>query len=155
MVEEDPGEGEDEEEGDPVEDTNILKVNPSQFVYDEQTDSVNPINSTAFDKLVESHPSVHKLRRGDKRDEKIAGLKSKVLDTLKVKERRKRDLSAESVKSECPGWDMDETKHREKSTDSRGSVRPRSEDDHSIQVSKKLHHQARPPLKPPKILISE
>ena len=82
-------------------DEDILKVDPSDFVYDESTDTIKPVNEDAFVELVENHPTVHKLRRGDKRDEKIAGLKTKVLDTLKVKERRNRDLSCESIKSDC------------------------------------------------------
>ena len=96
---------EDDEDFESVEQLtdNILKVDPSDFVYDENTDTIKPIIVNAFENLVENHPSVHKLKRGDKRDEKVAGLKTKVLDTLKVKERRNRDLSTESINSDCSG----------------------------------------------------
>ena len=38
-----------------------------------------------------SYSSVNKLKRNIKRDEKVAKLKGKVLDTLKVVEKKKRD----------------------------------------------------------------
>ena len=86
----------------------ILKIDPSDLIYDENTDTVKPVDVKAFEELVEQHPSVHKLKRDDKHDEKIAGLKTKVLQTLKVKERRHRDLSSDSVKSDCSGWGGDD-----------------------------------------------
>ena len=54
-------------------------MNPDDFVYDEKSDTIVPKNVAAFDTLVEQHSSVNKL----KRDEKVAKLKGKVLDTLK------------------------------------------------------------------------
>ena len=107
-------------------------------------------------KIVENHPSVHKLKRGDKREEKITGLKAKVLQTLKVTERKKRSLSCENIRSGCSGWGMEETSlNRDKSTDSRGSVRNRSEDEENPKAPKKLNQQKKPILNPPKILISQ
>ena len=138
---------------------NTLKIDPNDFVYDETTDTVKPLNVNAFEELVEKHPSVHKLRRGDKRDEKIAGLKSKVLQTLKVTERKKRSLSCDSIKSGCSGWGVDEvnldSKERDSSTDSRGKVRRRSEDEIHSKAAKKPHHQRKTILQPPKIVISK
>ena len=132
---------------------NILKVDPSDFVYDEVTDTIKPVDVKAFEVLVENHPSVHKLKRGDKRDDKIAGLKTKVLDTLKVKERRNRDLSCDSIKSDCSGWSM--SSNRDKSTDSRGSVRCGSEEDLTLHAAKKPHKSRSPTIKPPTILVSK
>ena len=132
---------------------NILKVDPGDFEYDLKSDTVKPKNKKAFDNLVEQHPTVHTLRRGDNRDKKVAGLKAKVLDTLKVAERRKRALSCESLKSECSGWGVDDCS-RERSG-SRGQVRPRSEDEHSDLGSKKHTSQTKPILQPPKIVLSQ
>ena len=56
---------------------NVLKINPIDFDYDQSTDTVKPKNEKAFDNLVEQHPTVHTLERGDNRDKKIAGLKLK------------------------------------------------------------------------------
>ena len=42
-----------------------------------------------------------------------------------------------------------------KSTDSRGSVRCRSEDDLTEHAAKKPHHQSRLHIKPPKILVTK
>ena len=132
----------------------VLKVNPTDFDYDQSTDTVKPKDTKAFDTLVEQHPTVHTLRRGDDRDKKVAGLKAKVLDTLKVAERRKRDISSDSLKSECSGWDVDDN-FRDRST-SRGRVRPRSEDEYSELDAKKLQgQQKKPTSKPPKILLSK
>ena len=129
----------------------ILNIDPSDFIYDENTDTVKPVDVKAFEELVEQHPSVHKLKRDDKCDEKIAGLKTKVLQTLKVKERRHRDLSSDSVKSDCSGWGGDDN------LENRGEVRPRpiSDDEDILQIAKKTIKQTRPILRPPKILISK
>ena len=97
MVEEELEEVDEEIEPLTTSSENILKVDPSDFVYDEVTDTIKPVDVKAFEVLVENHPYVYKLKRGDKRDDKIAGLKTKVLDTLKVKERRNRDLTASKV----------------------------------------------------------
>jgi hypothetical protein len=132
---------------------NILKVDPADFDYDQKSDTIKPKNKKAFDKLVEQHPTVHTLRRGDNRDKKVAGLKAKVLDTLKVAERRKRDLSCESLKSECSGWGVDDNS-RER-CGSRGQVRPRSEDEESVMLAKKLNIQTKSLLQPPKIVLSQ
>ena len=113
----------------PVSDSieNILKVNPADFEYDEITDTV---------KL--------KLKRGAICDEKIVHLKSKVLQTLKLVERRKRDLSCESVKSTSSNWDVDDTSRaRDSSTVSRGCVRNRSESEDDLPDEKKTQHQSR------------
>ena len=75
----------------------FLKVDPDDFVYDAKNDTIVPKNVDAFENLVEHHPSLNKLKRDNKRDEKVAKLKGKVLDTLKVVERKKRDLSCDSV----------------------------------------------------------
>ena len=132
-----------------------MKIDPSDFVYDEKADAIIPKDVKEFDKSIEHHPTVHKLKRGDKRDEKVAALKSKVLKTLKVKERKKRDLSCESVRSGCSGWDGDEdTRDRSSSVGSRGSVRPRSDDEDELQRAKKSAHQHQPILRPPKIILS-
>ena len=137
----------------PYQEDNILKVNPVDFIYDEVTDTIKPLDTKVFEALVEDHPAVHKLRRGDKRDEKIAALKTKVLDTLKVTERRKRNLSCESISSDCPGWGLEDPNPAR--DQSRGSVRKRSEEENLPHVAKKPHHQSRPLLKPPKILVSK
>ena len=104
MVEEDINDAEDAEldkadnpaakENSP--DTPVLKINPSEFEYDQNSDTVKPKNKKAFEKLIDQHPTVHTLKRGENRDRKVAGLKAKVLDTLKVAERKKRDLSCDS-----------------------------------------------------------
>ena len=130
---------------------NVLKVDPADYIYDEENDAVKPKDNDAFDKLVEQHPTVHKLKRGDTRDEKIAGLKTKVLDTLKVVERKKRDMSYDSVKSGCSGWD----KERGLSTDSRGEIRQRSDDEDDHVKPKKTQRPSRPLLRPPKILVTK
>ena len=115
---------------------------------------MKPLNVTTFEELVEKHPSVHKLKGGDKRDEKIAGLKAKVLQTVKATERKKRSLSCESIKSGCSGWGGDEANlDRDYSADRR--TRNRSEDESIPQVAKKPHRQGRPILQNPKILISK
>ena len=136
-----------------------LEVNPADFVYDEKTDTVSPKNQKNFDDLVQLHPTVHKLKRGDTRDKKVENLKTKVLQTLKVVERRRRDLSCESVKSSCSLWDQDEqSKTRDLSTESRGSVRQRSSDsEEDLPKSKKAQHQSRSRrcLQPPKILLTK
>ena len=132
----------------------FLKVNPANFIY-EKEDNVQPKDFKEFDKLIEQHPAVHTLIRGDKRDQKIAGLKSKVLDTLKVEERKKRDLSCESLKSECSGWEREEgSEEREASTDGRGNIRLREDDEESGQP-KKTQRTSRLLLRPPKIVISK
>jgi hypothetical protein len=84
--------------------TNILKVNPADFDYDVDNDTMKPRNVEEFDNMVEKHPTVDKLKGDDKRESKVANLKKKILDTLKVEEKKKRDLSCESVKSDCSGW---------------------------------------------------
>ena len=84
--------------------TNILKVNPADFDYDVDNDTMKPRNVEEFDNMVEKHPTVDKLKRDDKRESKVANLKKKILDTLKVEEKKKRDLSCDSVKSDCSGW---------------------------------------------------
>ena len=129
----------------------VLNVDPANFTYDENTDTVKPVDEKAFEELVEQHPSVHKLKRDDKREEKIAGLKTKVLQTLKVKERKHTDLSCDSIKIDCSGWGGNEH------SDSRGEVRPRppSGDEENLESAKKSHRQTRPLLRPPKILISK
>ena len=68
-------------------------------------DKIIPKDHLAFDKFVETHPTVNKLKRDKTRDEKVASLKEKVLETLKVHEKKKRDISCDSVKSGCSGWD--------------------------------------------------
>ena len=130
-----------------------MKVDPGDFEYYLKSDIVKPKNKKAFDNLVEQHPTVHTLRRGDNRDKKVAGLKAKVLDTLKVAERRKRALSCESLKSECSGWGVDDCSCER--SGSRGQVRPRSEDEHSDLGSKKNTSQTKPILQPPKIVLSQ
>ena len=132
---------------------NVLNVNPADFEYDEPTDTVKPKNVKSFDDLVELHPTIHKLKRGENHDKRIANLKTKVLQTLKVVERRKRDLSCESVKSSCSFWDMDE-RSRDRA-DSRGSIRNRSESEEDMPKAKKTQHQSRPRLKPPKIILTQ
>ena len=87
----------------PVEE-NVLKVNPDDFDYDEKNDIMKPRNAFAY---VEKHPSVDKLKRDNKREGKVANLKKKILDTLKVEEKKKRDLSVESVRSGCSDWGND------------------------------------------------
>ena len=84
--------------------TNILKVNPADFDYDVDNDTMKPRNVEEFDNMVEKHHTVDKLKGDDKRESKVANLKKKILDTLKVEEKKKRDLSCESVKSDCSGW---------------------------------------------------
>ena len=135
---------------------NILKVDPNDFQYDETSDTIIPLNIEAFEKLIEEHPSVHTLKRDDKRDGKVAKLKEKVLDTLKLDERKKRDLSCESIKSDCSGWGHSGSlSDREKSPDVRGATRLRSEDDEPVPDAKKSLRNSRSTLRPPKIVISK
>ena len=110
---------------------------------------VKPKNLKSFDDLVELHPTVHKLKRGASRDERIKNLKTKVLQTLKVKERRHRELSGESVKSNCS------TRDRAGSTDSRGSVRARFGSEEDLPDPTKAQHQSRSRIKLPKILLTQ
>ena len=133
-----------------------LKIDPTDFDYDETNNTIKPKNKKAFESLIEHHPTVDKLRRGDKRDKKVAGLKAKVLDTLKVAERRKRNLSCDSVRSDCSGWGDENFRERELSTDSsQGRVRKRSEDDFADLEPKKSNRQTKPILLPPKIILSQ
>ena len=137
-----------EDQGD---EENILKVDPNDFEYDELNDTMKPKNIEAFNSLVNKHPSVNKIRQDNKREQKIENLKEKVLDTLKVSERRGRDLSCESVRSGCSGWG-----DRDRSTDSRGEVRPRSEDDEpSLTQPKKSYRKSRSLINPPKIVVTQ
>ena len=136
---------------------NILKVNPGDFEYDEVNDTILPKNIKAFDQMIEEHPSVNTLRRDDKRDSKVANLKQKIFDTLKVEEKKKRDLSCESVRSDCSGWGHGGgTSDRDISPISRGETRPRSEgDDEEISKPQKSRRQSRAVLRPPKIVLSQ
>ena len=68
---------------------------------------MKPRNVAAFDQMVEKHPSVDKLKRDSKHEGKVDNLKKKILDTLKVEEKKKSDLSVESVRSDCSGWGND------------------------------------------------
>ena len=159
MVEEENNEQEEnvtipEENGENSSLENILKVDPEEFDYDSKLDTIKPKDKKAFDNLIEQHPTVNTLKRGENRDKKVAGLKAKVLDTLKVAERKKRNLSCESIKSGCSGWDIDDN-FRERSL-SRGKVRPRSEDEVSNnRDSKKPNRESRNVLLPPKIILSQ
>ena len=135
---------------------NILKVDPKDFQYDETSDTIIPLNIEAFEKLIEEHPSVHTLKRDDKRDGKVTKLKEKILDTLKLVERKKRDLSCESIGSDCSGWGHSGSlSDREKSPDVRGETRLRSEDDEPVPDAKKSLRNSRSILRPPKIVISK
>ena len=131
-------------------DMNTLKINPDDFVYDAENDTVVPKNPKAFSDLVEQHPMVNKLKRDTKRNEKVEKLKGKVLDTLKVKERKDRSLSCESVKSGISDWgDTD-------SMSERGSTRPRSDDSDTENPNpKKSSRKSRPAIKPPRIVMSK
>ena len=131
---------------------NNIKIDPNDFHYDVTSDTITPKNHEAFEKLVKEHPSVHTMKRDSKREIKIANLKKKILDTVKVQERRKRDISCESVRSDCSGWGRSNDS-RDKSTDSRGEVRPRSEDEEPNNHAKK--RASRQVLKPPKIILSQ
>ena len=64
---------------------NILKVDPDDFENDEAKDVIKPKDQAAFDSLLDKHPSVYKLKRDNKRDQKISNLKEKVLHTLRGK----------------------------------------------------------------------
>ena len=86
-----------------------------------------------------------------KHDGKVANLKKKVLNTLKVEEQRKRDLSCESIKSNCSGWGDDPNSDSEV----RGETRNRSDDDESEPDPKKQLRQSRKLLKPPKIVLTK
>ena len=130
-----------------------LLVNPEEFDYDPISDTIKPRDEKAFDNLVEQHPAVNTLKRGNNRDRKIAGLKAKVLDTLKVVERKKRDLSCESIESECAGWSQDEN-FRERSL-SRGTIRARSDDEGQGKENKKQNREYKNLPIPPKIVISK
>ena len=138
---------------------NILEVNPEDFEYDDVQDKMVPKDKEAFEKLVEMHPTVNKLKRDTNRDQKVSNLKEKVLATLKVNERRKRDWSCESVKSGCSGWGSGAAgNERSNSTDSRGRVRERSDDsdEESHQPkSDKQPRKSRSLLKPPKIILTQ
>ena len=116
----------------------ILNVDPGDFIYDEISDSVSPKNTTEFDKMIEEHSSVNTLKRDDKREGKVANLKKKILDSLKVEERKRRDLSCESISSDCSGWGQGEAiSDRDRSPGNRGEVRLRSDDeDNSTKPSK-------------------
>ena len=48
--------------------TNILKVNPADFEYDVDNDTMKPKNVDEFDNMVEKHPTVDKLKRDSKRE---------------------------------------------------------------------------------------
>lgn len=139
-------------------DCNILKINPEDFEYDEDNDEMIPKNTEAFEKLVEMHPTVNKLKRDKHRDTKVANLKAKVLQTLKVNERKKRDLSCDSIRSGCLGWNQETGgSDRDASTDSRGKTRARSDDSDEDLLHPKSDKQARKSrsfLKPPKIILS-
>ena len=133
---------------------NTLEVNPEDFEYDADHDKMVPKDNEAFEKMVDMHPAVNKLKRDAHRDEKVANLKKKVLETLKVNEKKKRDISCESVKSECLGWDSG----RSSSIDSRGKIRNRSDDsdDGGPQPkSEKQSRKSRSLLKPPKIVLTQ
>ena len=135
----------------------IIKIDPDDFVYDEENDVIKPKDEVAFDTLLEKHPSVNKLRRDNKRDKKVANLKEKVLNTLKVSEKKRRDLSCESVRSGCSGWGPGGSgSDRDLSTDSRGEIRQRSDDeDFKDTQPKKSLRRSRSLLQPPKIIISK
>ena len=134
---------------------NIFELN----WYDEDNDQMIPKNKEAFEKLVEMHPTVNKLKRDVNRDEKVANLKAKVLETLKVNEKKKRDLSCESVKSGCLGWDSGAAESERRSADgSRSRTRNRSgnSDDESNQSKpSKQARKSRTFLQPPKIILSQ
>ena len=133
---------------------NVLKVNPSDFDYDEVNDTILPKNVQDFDKLIEEHPSVNTLKRDDKRESKVSNLKKKILDTLKVEEKKRRDLSCESVKSGCSGWGQGGEGSDRELSPSRGATRPRSDDEEDSKPLKS-RRQSRPVLKPPKIVLSQ
>ena len=65
-----------------IEKENILKIDPNDFEYDAENDTINAKDLATFEKMIEEHPSVHTLRRDTKRDKKIANLKQKIFDTL-------------------------------------------------------------------------
>ena len=135
---------------------NILQVDPNDFDYDVASDTLKPRNLEAFEQMIEEHPSVHTLKRDDKREGKVANLKKKILDTLKVEERKKRDLSCDSVKSDCSGWGLGGAgSDRDKSPGSRGETRHRSEDEEMESQVKKSMRKSRKILKPPKIVLSK
>ena len=106
--------------------------------------------------MIEEHPSVHTLKRDNKRDGKVANLKKKILDTLKVEEKKKRDLSCDSIRSDCSGWGLGGAgSDRERSPGSRGETRQRSEDEEPESQVKKSMRKSRTILKPPKIVLSK
>ena len=139
-----------------------LKINPEDFHYDPVDDKIVPKDHLAFNKFVETHPTVNKLKRDKTRDEKVASLKEKVLETLKVHEKKKRDISCESVKSDCSGWDSSTSGGgdgaRDSSANSRGKVRNRSDDSDDVKdkpKSDKQPRKSRKLLKPPKIILTQ
>ena len=81
---------------------------------------------------------------------KINDLKKKVLDKLKVEEVRKRDISCDSVKSDCSAWGDGQS-----DTETRGETRGRSDDDEAEPNSMKKVRQSRNLLKPPKIVLTK
>ena len=130
-------------------------MNPNDFAYDEVNDIMKPRNVDAFNQMIEKHPLVDKLKRDKKREEKVTNLKKKVIATLKVKERRERDLSCDSVRSGCSGWGQGEaSSDREKSSE-RGETRHRSDDDDNGPLPKKTLKKSKPLLQPPKIVLSK
>ena len=131
----------------------ILEINPEEFEYDLKSDTIKPRDKKAFDNLIEHHPTVNTLKRGENRDKKVAGLKAKVLDTLKVNERKKRNLSCDSVKSGCSGWESD-SNHRDRSL-SRGKIRQRSDDETPHNEVKKPNRENKHVTLPPKIVLSQ
>ena len=71
-------------------------------------------------------------------------------------ERRKRDLSCDSMKSSSSDWGVDETsRNRDLSTGSRGSTRARSDSEDDTNHPNKAARHSRSLLKPPKILITK
>ena len=134
---------------------NILKVNPEDFDYDETNDIMKPRNLEAFNQMVEKHPSVDKLKRDQKREEKVTNLKKKILATLKVKNRRERDLSCDSVRSGCSGWGLGGASSDREQSSERGETRHRSDDDENEPESKKIVKRSKSLLQPPKIVLSQ
>ena len=118
--------------------------------------TMKPRNVEEFDNMVEKHHTVDKLKGDDKRESKVANLKKKILDTLKVEEKKKRDLSCESVKSDCSGWGQGgANSDRERSLDIRGEIRNRSEDEELEPKAKKTLRKSRQLLRPPKIILKQ
>ena len=106
--------------------------------------------------MIEEHPSLNTLKRDDKREGKVANLKKKILDSLKVEERKRRDLCYESVKSDCSGWgQVGAVSDRERSPGNRGEIRQRSDDEENATKPNKSSRKSREILKPPKIVFSK